>query len=397
MNRTYVHIGLPKTGTTSLQDLFFAAHPQLAFLGQTNLWQDKDAKTVIKSLLVEDYCHSIGGVKAVSKVVDRLLKNHDRLVISDEAFTFGEFMLRGPQWSLQSNHPAMANRIQKILGNVDIFIVLRNQVDWLISWHRQGLKTGKYHETHFKRWLDREIGPHRDHLYSLLDYDSLYNAYSGIFGRDHVHVYFYENYKDQFELLAGQMAQVMNIDSHHAMRSLAGAAKNVTGEHFLSPSTTLKKLVNTKPLRAVLSVIPGSIKEAARRLLSGEQKYLEMGENEKVEILNYFAESNRKFFNSFKNYRTHQFVNKVVLTFLLVTSTALCQFNGRDFSIGLNAVYTTSAKMFLNPNSSDIFLRNNSFPLEDIVNPAVDFRFRISESIILELNIDYMILMNSCL
>ena len=300
MNRTYVHIGLPKTGTTSLQDLFFAVHPQLAYLGQTNLWKERDAKTIIKSILVEDYCQSIGGENTVSQVADRLLESHDRLVISDEAFTFGEFMLRGPQWCLQSNHSAMANRIQKILGNVDIFIVLRNQVDWLISWHRQGLKTGKYLETHFKRWLDREIGPHRDHLYSLLDYDSLYNAYSGIFGRDHVHVYFYENYKDKFELLAGQMAQVMNIDSHHAMRSLAGAAKNVTGEHFQTPSAALKKIINTKPLRAALSVIPGSIKEAARRLLSGEQKYLTMDEKDRTETSNHFAESNRRFFENIK-------------------------------------------------------------------------------------------------
>jgi hypothetical protein len=294
MNRTYVHIGLPKTGTTSLQDLFFAKHPQLAYLGQTNLWEDKDAKTIIKSILVEDYRQSIGGRKAVSQVMARLLEHHDRLVISDEAFTFGEFMLRGPQWNLQSNHHTMANRIQKVLGNVEIFMVLRNQVDWLISWHRQGLKTGKYLETNFKRWLDRDIGPNRDHLYSLLDYDSLYNAYCGIFGQDHVHVYLYENFKERFELLAEQMARTMNIDSDHAIRHMVGAAKNVTGEHFQAPSATFKKLIRKQPARAILSIIPGSIKEAARRLMSAPQKYLDMSEEDKAEIANYYLESNRQ-------------------------------------------------------------------------------------------------------
>jgi len=298
MNRTYVHIGLPKTGTTSLQDLFFATHPQLAYLGQTNLWKDEDAKTIIKSLLVEDYHQSCGGGETISQVMDRLLEHRDRLVISDEAFTFGEFMLRGPQWNLQSNHHTMANRIQRVLGNVSIFMVLRNQADWLVSWHRQGLKTGKYIETHFKRWLDKDIGSHRNHLYSLLDYDSLYNSYSEVFGRDHVHVYLYENYQDQFELLAEQMAQVMNIDSKHAIRSIAGAAKNVTGEHFQAPSATLKKLILKKPARTILSIIPGSIKEAARRLLSGEQKYLEVDEKDKAEITHYFADSNRRFFKN---------------------------------------------------------------------------------------------------
>jgi len=294
VNKIYIHIGLPKTGTTSLQDLFFAKHPQLAYLGQTNLWEDKDAKTVIKSILVEDYFQSIGGKKAVSQVINRLLENNDRLVISDEAFTFGEFMLRGPNWNLHSNHHLMANRIQKVLGNVEIFMVLRNQVDWLTSWHRQGLKTGKYIETQFKRWLDKDIGPHRDHLYSLLDYESLYKAYCEVFGRDHVHVYLYENYKDQFELLAAEMARVMNINSKQAIRSIENSAKNVTEDYFQTPSATLKKLIRTKPLRAALSIIPNPIKESARRLLSGEKKYLKMDEKDKIEITNYFLDSNKR-------------------------------------------------------------------------------------------------------
>jgi len=131
-------------------------------------------------------------------------------------------------------------------------------------------------------------------------YDSLYNAYSGIFGREQVHVYFYENYKDHFELLAGQMARAMDVDSDHAVRSITGAAKNVTGEHFQAPSPILKKLIRKRPARAILSIIPGSIKEAARKVLSGEQKYLEVDETEKKEILDYFADSNRRFFENIK-------------------------------------------------------------------------------------------------
>jgi hypothetical protein len=294
MNRTYVHIGLPKTGTTSLQDLFFAEHPQLAYLGQTNLWTHEDAKTVIKSILVEDYYRGICGENAVSQVIDRLLENRDRLIISDEAFTLGEFMLRGPKWNLHSDHRAMAQRLRDVLGNVDIFIVLRNQADWLSSWHRQGLKTGKYVEIDFKQWLNKDIGPNRDHLYSLLDYDSLYQAYCEVFGPDRVHVYLYENYRDRFELLAEQMAQVMGIDSSLASRSIAGAAKNVTGEHFQAPSATLKKLTRKQPARAILSIIPTSIKEATRRFLSAPQKYSGMNEKDKAEITSYFSESNQR-------------------------------------------------------------------------------------------------------
>ncbi|RPI75988.1 MAG: hypothetical protein EHM47_01025 [Ignavibacteriales bacterium] len=75
---------------------------------------------------------------------------------------------------------------------------------------------------------------------------------------------------------------------------------------------------------------------------------------------------------------------------ILCSRLSYSQFNGNNFSIGLNAVYTTTAKVYLNPNSSDLILRNQYFILEDIFNPAVDFRYRLSEPLIIGLNVEYM-------
>ena len=61
-----------------------------------------------------------------------------------------------------------------------------------------------------------------------------------------------------------------------------------------------------------------------------------------------------------------------------------------DFSLGVYGFYTTSASIFLNPNASDIVLRNSSFDIEDIFNPGVDIRFRVSEPLILGLSVEYM-------
>lgn len=69
---------------------------------------------------------------------------------------------------------------------------------------------------------------------------------------------------------------------------------------------------------------------------------------------------------------------------------ALCQYNGNDISIGVYGFYTTSASVFLNPNASDIVVRNESFQIEDIWNPGADIRFRVSEPLILGLNIEYI-------
>ena len=70
--------------------------------------------------------------------------------------------------------------------------------------------------------------------------------------------------------------------------------------------------------------------------------------------------------------------------------TAFPQFNENNFGISVNLVYTTSAEIFLNPNSSDPVVRNQAYTLEDIFNPSLDVRYRLSEYFILGLNLEYI-------
>jgi outer membrane protein W len=58
--------------------------------------------------------------------------------------------------------------------------------------------------------------------------------------------------------------------------------------------------------------------------------------------------------------------------------------------IAINMVYTTSAEVFLNPNSSNPEVRNNSTTFEDIWSPALDIRYRFSKEFLLGLNVEYI-------
>jgi len=80
----------------------------------------------------------------------------------------------------------------------------------------------------------------------------------------------------------------------------------------------------------------------------------------------------------------------ILISLLLLQTSLLCQYNGNVFSVGIYGVYTTSASIFLNPNASDIVIRNQSFVIEDILNPGADIRIRISEPLILGLNVEYI-------
>lgn len=82
---------------------------------------------------------------------------------------------------------------------------------------------------------------------------------------------------------------------------------------------------------------------------------------------------------------------KLLLIILLtMASNLFCQYDSNKFSVSLNGVYTTSAKIFDNPNSLDETVRNHSFGTGSFFNPAVEFRVRPAENFIFELNIDYI-------
>ena len=76
--------------------------------------------------------------------------------------------------------------------------------------------------------------------------------------------------------------------------------------------------------------------------------------------------------------------------FILFSITVFGQFGDNNIGISLNAVYTTSAQIFLNPNASNLEIRNKSYTLESIWNPGLDFRYRFADKFLVGLNIEYI-------
>jgi outer membrane protein W len=79
-----------------------------------------------------------------------------------------------------------------------------------------------------------------------------------------------------------------------------------------------------------------------------------------------------------------------LITIVLLSTSSFAQFGAGKIGIAVNAVYTTSAEIFLNPNSSNSEVRNKSFTLENVWNPGIDIRYRFTSEFILGLNIEYM-------
>lgn len=285
-----LHIGLPKTGTTSLQTLLFEHHPEIHYFGQSNVWTSPEAKVVLRALLLDE----ANNTKAAREHISRALDQQNSVVISDEALSFGEFMLRAKTWPIDSTPENVSAWTKHILGNARILIVLRNQSDWLISWHRQGLKTGKYTETKFERWLKHDLGSaRRDRLFELLDYNRLLSAYFDQFGANYVDVRFYEDFRGDFPRLASEIANTLDLDATEAHQLLANSpAANVTPSAFRGLPPELHRLAHTGTGRAVLDRVPKRYRSVLRELFVRNRTYADIEETTSQQIRAHFRTSN---------------------------------------------------------------------------------------------------------
>ena len=79
----------------------------------------------------------------------------------------------------------------------------------------------------------------------------------------------------------------------------------------------------------------------------------------------------------------------VIIISLFFISSNYSQYNGKYFSISIGGTYTTTAQLYLYPNSSDPVLRNKSIELNHILNPGIEIRYLLAEQIIVGIGTEY--------
>lgn len=86
--------------------------------------------------------------------------------------------------------------------------------------------------------------------------------------------------------------------------------------------------------------------------------------------------------------RLGQFKYLTFALVILLSNFSTAQYNGNDFAVSVSYRYTTSSKIFLQPSSSDPFLRRTNAPLEDVFSYAGEIKYRLTESMIIGLNVE---------
>jgi len=196
-----VHIGFPKTGTSTLQHHLFRKHRQIEYLGkwgfpggEKQAYRDIHVSRIVNHLVGQrstapdfELCHRIAR--------ERIWPGGEGgkiLVLSKEGLANGhrDEMIR---W---------ANNLKTVFGQCRVLVMLRDPIRKLPSQYSQFLKQNnlsprarwkKPHFLAFTEWVQRFRN--REDLYRHLNQIDTLEVYSAAFGRESIRAFLFEEYQ----------------------------------------------------------------------------------------------------------------------------------------------------------------------------------------------------------
>jgi hypothetical protein len=211
--KTLVHIGVGKTGTTTLQRSLFARHRGVLSIGRP--YANEAFKQAIESLRDDDEADYRNSALAEHCVKVTSGADGRVVVLSDETLV----------------HPVhqsiIARRLHDVLPDAHILMTIRSQYDLIVSYwaaHGRSLKgvpkpyCGKI--VGFDDWFAFEAEA-RKGLFARLDFYRLYQIYAEIFRRDRVHMMTYEQLASEPDLFASSLAALLGADENEMIELMA--------------------------------------------------------------------------------------------------------------------------------------------------------------------------------
>ena len=190
--RVILHIGLQKTGTTYLQRNVYprlAAHRVAYNPPQVIDALFKAVESIDNSDEHQRFKDNFGAV--VNTFRKEQASAYDTLLICCEALVSHLYRLN------YQEHNAI---VREVFPDADIVLMLRYQPDWILSAYKQTVQSGTWlgdiedFVGAFDNKSDPEAHPHQMQVHKL-DYAYLCRLYQESHGRDHMHVFFFEDFQ----------------------------------------------------------------------------------------------------------------------------------------------------------------------------------------------------------
>jgi len=288
-----IHVGIAKSGTTTLQENIFARLRDVLFLGKP--YQVPWIRDQIEALKWRDDGHlNLEPLKEFFAEKSHEARGSKKtLVLSEESLT-------SPPMKL-----LVARRLREVFDTPKILLTFRNQMHSVVSYYtKQGriLKkvpkpwAGRF--VSFEEWFEFSInnieGTHLDRL----RYYDVANVYADVFGRQNVVLLLFEDMINRPAFFAEQMARLLNV-SVNVVRGLleqpAANTRSTIGDRKLHELNSSMP----KGIRLLGGALPPPVKSKLKQAFSGvlrdsRRDKIELNADRKRQLINLYADGNQR-------------------------------------------------------------------------------------------------------
>ena len=285
MRREIIHIGFPKTATTTLQQHLFRPHPEI--LNVARPFADQRLQALCTALALSD------DMDYPEEELSALIESHRNerprvLLYSDETVVNSDI------------RSIAAKRLKRLFPDAQILAVLRNQLDAFASNYansgrrlRPAPEPFSGRHVSFKNYLAfHHANPKRGFLFTLKYHETL-EVYEQLFGRDRVHVMLFEEFMQDRSAFIAKLAEILEIDAKTAFEFVEGQHEHKrTSESVARYQALRSRFLWGVPLSRM---IPGSrhIKKAVFRVWGEQAVEIEYPGDWRGKIADLFRPGNR--------------------------------------------------------------------------------------------------------
>jgi hypothetical protein len=230
-----LHVGYPKTGTTTFQVNVFPHHPEIDYIGKFIPSHQFRGDTLSLGLdvLLQHPTWRMPDLAPLKQEVQKIRLNSEKKVIllSSEAFIH----------PIATDIATVSYRLRDVFHPCKIWITIREQTSLLMSFYWMHGRYGNFITINtipenmnvsfpisFEKWITIQKFSYEKSLISLLRYDSIIQHYRAVFGKDNVHVMLYEDLKENPMTFCDHMSAFLGVNGETTRSLAAGKHENAS-------------------------------------------------------------------------------------------------------------------------------------------------------------------------
>lgn len=299
----FIHIGLRKAASTTLQRGLFARLPGLNHFGMwlddTTRFRDPRVPQLIHRIILSDgvnYDRAVARALAEDAVLSNLSANQIN-TLSDEKL--------GGFWRGYADRRLIAERLKDLFGEIRIIVMVREQIDhFLANYIALG---GEYKLAPDRLRVRLPVTDHLEYMMRYPDYEQLGHLkvgqltamYADIVGRGNVCVLVFEEMRDDLPAFAARIGGFLGVEADAVVSCLQGRHENLRRQ--TQPMLAYRSLrAHLFPGVKLSSMLSQRLHDGFQAALArGSKSHIRLPE-EWVEVLHgYYADDNAQLAGTF--------------------------------------------------------------------------------------------------